>query len=78
MKLFKIMCAGAMIAGAMSAPASAQMASGNAMSSGHMMKMSASHKRIMTKCMAMSHDGMMKNKSCMKMMKMHPDMMKGG
>ena len=43
MKLFKIMCAGAMIAGAMSAPASAQMASGNAMSSGHMMKMSASH-----------------------------------
>ena len=78
MKLIRMMCAGAMIANVMSAPASAQMASGNKMSSGHMMNMSMSQKHMMTKCHGMSHDRMMKNKNCMKMMKMHPDMMKGG
>ncbi len=40
------------------------------------MKMSAADKRKMASCNAMSHDKMMKNAGCMKMMKMHPDMMK--
>ena len=78
MKPIKVMCAAAMIASVISVPAYAQMAKGDAMSSGHMMKMSASQKRMMAKCTKMSHDKMMKNKSCMTMMKMHPDMMKGG
>ena len=78
MKPFKVMCAAAMLAGITSVPAYAQMANGDAMSSGHMMKMSASQKRMMAKCTKMSHEKMMKNNSCMKMMKMHPDMMKGG
>ena len=54
-----------------------QMSSGQ-MSSGKMMHMSAADKRMMTKCQGMSHDVMMKNKGCMKMMKMHPGMMQGG
>ena len=47
------------------------------MSSGKDMKMSMADKKMMAKCNGMSHDMMMKNKGCMKMMKMHPDMMKG-
>jgi hypothetical protein len=46
------------------------------MKSDSMMKMSAADTRKMHKCNAMSHDMMMKNAGCMKMMKMHPDMMK--
>ena len=64
------------------APAFAQMQSGSmdkgAMSSGSDMKMSMADKKMMTKCQKMSHAMMMKNKGCMKMMKMHPDMMKSG
>ena len=33
---------------------------------------------MMKKCQGMDHDMMMKNKSCKKMMKMHPDMMNSG
>ena len=33
---------------------------------------------MMKKCQGMDHDMMMKNKGCMKMMKMHPDMMSDG
>ncbi len=40
-----------------------------------MHKMSARHMKMMKSCQTMSHDLMMKNKGCMKMMKMHPDMM---
>jgi len=32
----------------------------------------------MDKCKSMDHDMMMKDHTCMKMMKMHPDMMKSG
>ena len=68
------------------APATAQMsnsgASSDHMSSGSMSsgskKMSMADKKMMTKCKGMSHDMMMKDKSCAKMMKMHPDMMQGG
>jgi hypothetical protein len=48
-----------------------------AMPDGAMHKMSAKHMKKMKSCQAMDHDMMMKNKGCMKMMKMHPDMMKG-
>jgi hypothetical protein len=63
---------------AIAAPAIAQdgmMKDG--MKSDGMMKMSMADKKKMAKCNAMSHDMMMKNAGCMKMMKMHPDMMKG-
>lgn len=40
------------------------------------MKMSAAETKKMKACNAMSHDKMMKNAGCVKMMKMHPDMMK--
>jgi hypothetical protein len=48
-----------------------------AMPDSGMHRMSAKHMRMMKSCQAMDHDMMMKNKRCMKMMKMHPDMMKG-
>ena len=48
------------------------------MKSDKMMKMSAADTKMMKKCKAMSHDMMMKNAGCKKMMKMHPDMMKSG
>ena len=73
MKPIKLFCAAAMLAGTITAPAYAQMAADKAMKP---MKMSMAQKKTMNKCNAMSHDMMMKNKSCMKMMKMHPDMMK--
>ena len=62
---------------AAAAPAFAQdaMASHDQMASGGM-KMSASATRKMKACNAMSHDAMMKNAGCAKMMKAHPDMMK--
>ena len=58
-------------------PAIAQdaMASHDQMS-GSMMKMSAADTRKMASCNAMSHDKMMKNAGCVKLMKAHPDMMK--
>ena len=40
-----------------------------------MMKMSAAETKQMKSCNAMSHEKMMKNAGCVKMMKMHPDMM---
>lgn len=43
-----------------------------------MPKMSASQMRSMKKCQAMTSDMMAKNKSCTKMMKMHPEMMNSG
>ena len=54
---------------------SGAMGNGAMMSSDHM---SMADKKMMKKCGAMSHDMMMKNKRCMKMMKMHPGMMSGG
>ncbi len=39
------------------------------------MHMSSHEKHMMKSCMAMSHDAMMKNSGCAKMMKAHPDMM---
>ncbi len=47
------------------------------MKSDKMMKMSDTDTKKMKMCQAMPHDKMMKNAGCMKMMKMHPDMMKG-
>lgn len=62
---------------AAAAPAIAQDAMmKDGMKSGSMMKMSAADTKKMNACNAMSHDKMMKNASCKKMMKMHPDMMK--
>lgn len=62
---------------AIAAPAVAQDAMmKDGMKSGSMMKMSASDTKKMKACNAMSHDKMMKNAGCAKMMKMHPDMMK--
>ena len=81
MNPIKLICAAALFGTALGAPAYAQMESGmkkDGMMSGDHMKMSMKNKKMMTKCQGMSHDMMMKNKSCMKMMKMHPDMMKGG
>lgn len=46
------------------------------MKSDKMMKMSAADTKKMKSCQAMSHDMMMKDAGCKKMMKMHPDMMK--
>ena len=58
-------------------PALAQdMMSGDAMKA-KPMKMSAAQMKQMKACQAMSHDRMMKNAGCKKMMRMHPDMMKG-
>jgi hypothetical protein len=59
--------------------------SGGALAQDNMMKqdnmakpmhMSTHDTMMMKKCQGMDHDMMMKNKSCKKMMKMHPDMMK--
>lgn len=79
MRIATIAAAAALLA---AAPAFAQMSSGDSMSSGSMksgsMKMSAKDKKMMTKCQGMSNDMMMKNKSCMKMTKMHPGMMSNG
>ncbi|MEC3909038.1 hypothetical protein U5A82_00690 [Sphingobium sp. CR2-8] len=46
------------------------------MKSDKMMTMSAADTKKMKMCQAMPHDKMMKNAGCMKMSKMHPDMMK--
>ena len=84
MKSLKLMCAAAMLAGTIGAPAFAQMSNDAMMkkdgmkSSGSHTKMSTKDKKMMTKCNGMSHEMMMKNAGCMKMMKMHPDMMKNG
>jgi hypothetical protein len=56
-----------------SAFAQTPMASHDAMMSG----MSKHDTMMMQHCQGMSHDAMMKSHSCMKMMKMHPDMMQG-
>ena len=62
---------------AVAAPAVAQDAMmKDGMKSGSMMKMSAADTKKMKACNAMSHDKMMNNAGCAKMMKMHPDMMK--
>jgi hypothetical protein len=59
------------------APAFAQDAMmKDSMKSDSMMKMSKMDTKKMNHCNAMSHDMMMKNARCKKMMKMHPDMMK--
>lgn len=65
------MSSGQMPSGSMS---SGQMSNGS-MASDPSMKMSAADKKTMAKCQGMPHDMMMKNRSCMKMMKMHPEMM---
>jgi hypothetical protein len=61
---------------ATAAPVMAQdaMMKDNMASTAHM---TMSQKHMMKKCNAMSHDMMMKNAGCMKMMKMHPEMMSG-
>ena len=58
------------------------MSSSGVMSSGSMNSgamdtshMSKADMATMKRCQAMSHDMMMKDAKCMKMMKMHPDMM---
>ncbi len=42
------------------------------------MKMTKSQMASMNRCKKMSHPMMTKNRTCMKMMKMHPDMMSEG
>lgn len=57
-----------------------QMAAHDSMKSDSMksgsMKVSTGSTRKMNACNAMTHDAMMKNAGCAKMMKAHPDMMK--
>ena len=82
MKSINLMLTAAMLTVAAGTPAVAQMSDGAMkkdamMSSDSKMKMSMADKKMMAKCNGMSHAMMMKNKTCMKMMKMHPDMMKG-
>ncbi len=52
------------------------MANDHMMSNGKAMKMTKSQMASMKRCQAMSQARMMKNKTCMSMMKMHPEMMK--
>lgn len=52
------------------------MANDHMMSNGKAMKMTKSQMASMKRCQAMGQARMMKNKTCMSMMKMHPDMMK--
>ena len=84
MKSTKLMCAAAVLAGLIGTPAFAQvsndamMKKDGLMSSDSKMKISLKDKKMIARCNGMSHDMMMKNAGCMKMMKMHPDMMKGG
>lgn len=54
------------------------MAPAGAHPAGSHMAMSRADRRMMTRCRAMSHRAMMKNRACAKMMRMHPDMMRGG
>lgn len=70
---------------AVGSPAFAEdaMSSGDAMAAhgkmaAHSMKMSPAMQRKVTACNAMSHDAMMKNAGCAKVMKAHPDMMNHG
>lgn len=58
---------------AVAAPALAQ----GAMKPEKMTKMSDADAKNIKMCQAMPHDKMTKNAECMKMMKKHPDMMKG-
>lgn len=72
-----------LIATAAATPGIAQMQNGSMMaghekgmmSSSGDMKMTKSQMASMKRCNAMSHSMMMKNKKCVAMMKMHPDMM---
>lgn len=61
-------------------PALAQTTDGAMASKDKMMgkKMSKSQMAMMNKCKGMAHEMMMKNRSCAKMMKMHPEMMSNG
>jgi hypothetical protein len=61
----------------LAAPAFAQDAMANGAMGSAPMKMTPKETKKMTNCKAMSHDMMMKNAGCMKLMKMHPDMMSG-
>ena len=77
MRIFILFAATALSVG-FYAPAIAQQAmKHDHMSSGSSMHMWHKHMKTMHKCKAMSHDMMMKNAGCKKMMKMHPDMMSG-
>ncbi|MGI8839548.1 MAG: hypothetical protein ACR2F8_01985 [Caulobacteraceae bacterium] len=73
----KTVCASlAMLAFAGAACAQSDSMAKDNMSSSSSMHMSKSQMAMMNKCKGMSHDAMMKNKTCMAMMKAHPDMMK--
>ncbi|MDQ2765420.1 MAG: hypothetical protein M3Y22_18660 [Pseudomonadota bacterium] len=72
MKSIKLLAMTAVLAAGVAAPVFAQDAM---MKKDHMMKMSKADTKKMASCHKMSHEMMMKNKGCAKMMKMHPDMM---
>lgn len=63
----KILFAVAVAAAMLGSAASAQMATDAAMP-----KMSAATMKKVDRCKAMAHDAMMKNATCMKMMKLYP------
>lgn len=65
----------ALTMGAVPALAQDTMMKKDSMQSGQM-TMSATEMKKMKSCQAMSHEKMMKNAGCARMMKMHPDMMK--
>ncbi len=61
---------------AIAAPAFAQDAMmKDGMHNGAMPHMSAADTRRMNRCNAMPHDRMMRDRTCMRMMRAHPDMM---
>lgn len=62
-------------AGAATAQSDGAMAKSSMAAPSHM---SAHQMHMMKSCKSMSHDMMMKNKGCMKMMKAHPEMMSDG
>ena len=61
-----------------SAMAQSDMMKGDMAKSDMMKGMSKHDMMMMKKCQGMEHGAMMKSKSCMKMMKKHPDMMSDG
>ena len=64
--------AAALIAATLGTAAAAQMSPAAPMAADAMAGVPTSAKAKITKCMAMSHDMMMKNATCMKMMKLYP------
>lgn len=62
----------ALFAATFGTAAAAQMAASSPMAADAMATVPAAAQTKIVKCMAMKHDAMMKNATCMKMMKLYP------